>query len=154
MNAPVLMPFADMDNYIVYKPIYWTPPVGADAALPRSISVPAGFVTDLASIPPYFWWAIQPTGRHGHAAILHDWLYWEQGCPRTVADQVFEVTMSELAVSAPMRKAMWAAVRVAGGKYWDDAGDVKRRGGSRVLKRFPDKPVSWDDWRKEPDVYA
>jgi hypothetical protein len=48
-------------------------------SLPRAVTVPRGFVTDLATIPVYFWWAIKPTGRHGHAAILHDWLYWEQG---------------------------------------------------------------------------
>jgi hypothetical protein len=154
MNSPVLMPFAEMDHFIVYKPIHWTPPAGADASLPRAISVPTGFVTDLASIPPIFWWAIRPTGRHGHAAILHDWLYWEQGVSRAVADRVFEVAMAELDVDRAVRKAMWAAVRVGGGDYWLDATAERRQGKNRVLKRMPDKPVSWEDWRKQPDVFA
>ena len=154
ITPSVLMPFADMDNFIVYKPIYWTPPAGADADLPRAVTVPEGFVTDLATIPPYFWWAIQPTGRHGHAAILHDWLYWEQGVSRAVADKVFEVVMCELNVSVPVAKAMWAAVRVGGGTYWDEAVTEKRQGQKRVLKRYPEKTVAWEDWRKEPDVFA
>ena len=154
MTTPVLMPFADMDNFIVYTPIHWTPPEGAAAGIPRSVSVPAGFVTDLATIPPYFWWTVQPTGRHGHAAILHDWLYWEQGVSRATADRVFELAMSELEVAPPLRKAMWAAVRVGGGAYWDEAIDEKRRGKNRVLKKFPDKPVSWKDWSNQPDVFA
>jgi len=154
MTQPVLMPFADMDNFIVYKPIHWVPPEGAPKSLPRSITVPRGFVTDLATIPPYFWWAIKPTGRHGHAAILHDWLYWEQGCSRAVSDRVFEVSMAELNVDPSVRKAMWAAVRVGGGRYWDEDAADKKKGKSLVLKRMPDKPVSWDEWRKEPDVFA
>jgi Protein of unknown function (DUF1353) len=154
MTSPVLMPFADMDNFVVYTPIYWTPPDGAPANLPRSITVPSGFVTDLATIPPYFWWAIRPTGRHGHAAILHDWLYWEQIVSRAVADRVFEVAMAELAVDLPTRKAIWAAVRVGGGEYWTGAASEKKDGKNRVIKRLPDKPVSWKDWSRESDVFA
>ena len=154
MTAPILMPFADMDNFAVYKPIHWTPPADASANLPRTVTVPTGFVTDLASIPAYFWWVISPTGRHGHAAILHDWLYWEQGVPRAVADRVFEVAMAELDVDLPVRKAMWAAVRVGGGQYWTEAQAEKHQGVSRVLKRMPEKPVRWDDWRKDPSVFA
>jgi hypothetical protein len=154
MTAPVLMPFADMDNWIVYKPIHWTPPANAPANLPPVVSVPAGFVSDLATIPSYFWWALPPTGRYGHAAILHDWLYWEQNYPRAVADRVFEVAMAELNIDATLRKTMWAAVRVGGGKYWDAVPAEKRGGGSRVLKRMPEAPVTFAEWKTNPDVFA
>ena len=154
MNAPVLMPFADMDNWIVYKPIHWTPPAGAPGNLPPVVTVPMGFVSDLATIPDYFWWALPPTGRHGHAAILHDWLYWEQRYPRAVADRVFEVAMAELNVQPPLRKAMWAAVRVGGSKFWDEVPAEKRSGGSRVLKRMPETPVTFAEWKTNPDVFA
>ena len=154
MSQPVLVPFADMDNWIVYKPIHWTPPDDAPSNLPRSITVPGGFVSDLATIPSYFWWALPPTGRYGHAAILHDWLYWEQGVSRAVADRVFEVAMAELNVDVPVRKAMWAAVRVGGGQYWDEAMAEKKLGKSRVLKRIPETPVTWEEWRTNPDVFT
>jgi hypothetical protein len=153
MTQPILVPFADMDNWIVYKPIYWTPPHPA-AGLPRSITVPQGFITDLASIPQYFWWALPPSGRYGHAAILHDWLYWEQACPRVIADRAFETAMAELNVALPLRKAMWAAVRVGGSEYWAEAASQRKLGDRRVLKRIPETPVTFSEWKSNPDVFA
>jgi hypothetical protein len=39
------------------------------------VAVPPGFATDFASVPRPFWFWIAPWGRHGRAAILHDFLY-------------------------------------------------------------------------------
>lgn len=39
------------------------------------IRVPAGFVTDFASIPRAFWVVLPPTGKYGKAAVVHDYLY-------------------------------------------------------------------------------
>lgn len=40
------------------------------------ITVPAGFVTDFASIPWFFRRVAQPaTGKHRRAAVIHDWIY-------------------------------------------------------------------------------
>ena len=38
-------------------------------------NVPPGFRTDFASVPRPFWSWIAPWGRHGRAAIIHDFLY-------------------------------------------------------------------------------
>ena len=40
----------------------------------RSWTVPAGYRTDLATVPRIFWWAIPPTGAYEIAAVLHDWM--------------------------------------------------------------------------------
>jgi hypothetical protein len=40
-----------------------------------TIQVVAGFTTDFASVPRPLWWFAGPWGRHGRAAIVHDWLY-------------------------------------------------------------------------------
>lgn len=40
-----------------------------------TIEVPVGFATDFASVPRPLWWWIAPWGRHGRAAIIHDFLY-------------------------------------------------------------------------------
>lgn len=40
-----------------------------------TIHVPPGFVTDFASVPRPLWFWIAPWGRHGRAAVLHDFLY-------------------------------------------------------------------------------
>ncbi len=40
------------------------------------IYVPAGFITDFASVPKFFRRLFQPaTGRHRRAAVPHDWIY-------------------------------------------------------------------------------
>jgi hypothetical protein len=45
--------------------------------LPESevVNVPAGLVTDFASVPRPFWFWVAPWGRHGRAALVHDHLY-------------------------------------------------------------------------------
>jgi len=40
-----------------------------------TVRVQAGFTTDFASVPRPLWWFAGPWGRHGRAAIIHDWLY-------------------------------------------------------------------------------
>lgn len=40
-----------------------------------TIHVPPRFKTDFASVPRPLWWWTAPWGRHGRAAILHDFLY-------------------------------------------------------------------------------
>ncbi|MDZ7679102.1 MAG: DUF1353 domain-containing protein [Acidimicrobiales bacterium] len=49
-------------------------------------NVPPGFTTDFASIPRPLWWWVAPWGRHGRAAIIHDFLY-QRGAITDVARQ-------------------------------------------------------------------
>ncbi len=64
------------------------------------IVVPTGFVTDFASVPRAFWAVLPPFGNHQLAAIVHDFLYWDQGCTREQADALLRVGMAESAVEA------------------------------------------------------
>ena len=92
--------------------------------------VPKGFRTDLASIPPiFFWW------RHGAwdiAAIAHDFIY-EKGYiflddeeylvidikfSRKGADLFFYDCCLGLGVNRVTAKLMYLAVRLFGGRYW------------------------------------
>jgi len=41
----------------------------------NKVTVPAGFITDFASIPWVFWTILPSWGRYGKAAVIHDWLY-------------------------------------------------------------------------------
>lgn len=88
-----------------------------------SIEVPAGFVTDFASIPRIFWNILPPAGLYAKAALIHDWLYY-QGCvgdvsvSREYADTVFLHAMEELGVSWFRRQVMYRAVRVFAGSLW------------------------------------
>lgn len=83
-----------------------------------AIVVPAGFVTDFASIPRAFWRVLPPTGRYGKAAVVHDYLYRtpEIQVTRAEADKVFLDAMADLGVGTVTRRTMWAAVRTFGGR--------------------------------------
>ncbi len=76
-------------------------------------TVPAGFRTDLTSVPRLFRWLIDVDGDHAPAAVLHDYLCrWPAPVDRSDADGVFRRVLYELGVSAPRRWFMWAGVRV------------------------------------------
>ena len=78
------------------------------------ITVPAGFITDLASTPRFLWPIFPPHGAHQRAAVLHDWLYSRPDCPRVIADAVFVSAMKPLGVAAWRRWAMYFGVRLCG----------------------------------------
>ena len=150
----ILQAFADMDYYCLFDDIAWTPPAQYTGKLP-AVTVPKGFVTDLATVPRLFWSVLPPQGRHGHAAILHDWLYWDQRTSRRTADDVLRAALEELNVKLVARTAMYSSVRVFGGPYWDGDARDKARGEHRVLAKLPDgAAMSWADWRQRPGVFA
>ena len=77
--------------------------------------VPAGFLTDFASVPRVFVWLIPRFGRYTLAAILHDWLVTEGLRTGAVtsreADGLFRRVMRESGVPVLRRWLMWCAVR-------------------------------------------
>lgn len=83
----------------------------------RSWTVPAGYRTDLATVPRIFWWAIPPTGAYEIAAVLHDWMITDGIAAGLVtsreADAAFRELMRLAGVGVVTRWCMWAAVRTA-----------------------------------------
>ncbi len=79
-----------------------------------TIIVPAGFVTDFASVPRGLWNLFPPTGTYGKAAVIHDALYRMSGVRRDIADQVFLEAMGCLGVSWLTRHTIYSAVRTFG----------------------------------------
>jgi hypothetical protein len=77
--------------------------------------VPAGYVTDFASVPRFLHWLVSPYGPYTNAAIVHDWLITDCIPAELVTsydtDGIFRRIMQELGVSFPLRWTMWAAVR-------------------------------------------
>jgi hypothetical protein len=86
----------------------------------KVVLVPAGFQTDFASIPRFFWRILPPAGTYGKAAVIHDYLYRTSDAPftRAEADGVFLEAMTDLGVGAVTRRTMWAAVRLFGGSVF------------------------------------
>ena len=105
------------DNWSVLTPFTYF--VGHEDSNER-IDIPAGFVTDGASVPQPFWSIIPPWGQYGQAAVVHDFLCEHlftkvSGVPTKItrkrADQIFLEAMEVLQVPAWKRLSMYAAVR-------------------------------------------
>lgn len=105
------------------------PPDGHDGAGPTwsreavEHVVPAGFVTDLASVPALLWGVIASYGRQTLPAVLHDTLYLEAAAAgssararrmRREADALFRSTLRETGAGPVRQWLMWAAVRTFG----------------------------------------
>ena len=90
-------------------------------------TVPAGYVTDFATVPVDMLWLIPRTGRYTAAAVVHDWLLTHEVPAGRVsavdADGVFRRIMSEQGVPPVRAWLMWCGVR------WGAAVNPARRRG-------------------------
>lgn len=86
--------------------------------LNRRIVVPAKFVTDMASIPQFLWNVLPPIGSYDAAAVVHDYLYLNNGVTRKQADDVLNEAMGELEVAAWKRRLIYAGVLIGGWLPW------------------------------------
>lgn len=97
------------------------------------IVVPQGFVTDFASIPRYLWVVLPKWGIYGNAAVIHDFLYWDQRRPRAEADKIMLEAMEVLNVPAWQRLAIYNAVNLFGGLSWKRNKLNREQGFERVI---------------------
>lgn len=89
-------------------------PLRYESDIAGTITVPAGFECDFASVPrvPIFYMLF---GDEAHqAATLHDYLYRYAVVPRKVADEVFREAMSVSGVGWKRHPMYWG-VRIFGG---------------------------------------
>ena len=84
----------------------------------NEINVNIGFHTDFASIPRPLWIFLPRWGKYGNAAVIHDYLYWEQPRSRKEADKILLEGMVVLQVGYIKRYAIYWAVRFAGWWAW------------------------------------
>lgn len=87
----------------------------------QTFVVPAGFQTDLASVPrlPIVYLLTGDTS--AAAAVVHDWLYSSHVVPRDMADAVLREASQASGVPGWRRWLMWAGVRMGGASHWDPA---------------------------------
>lgn len=81
----------------------------------QTYTVPAGYETDLASIPQQYQQRPpheSPTARPG---VIHDYLYTSHEASRRDADRIFREALKAEGIPLGKRLAMWAAVRAFGG---------------------------------------
>jgi len=117
-----------------------------------SITVPKGFVTDFASIPQSLWsLGLSPHGRYSKAAIVHDYLYWSQGCTKKQSDNILLIAMKESGVSPIQEIAIYEGVSAGGGSSWESNKDQKMKKLPRIIPaeywKFP-ADATWKDYRE------
>ncbi|MGV7219654.1 DUF1353 domain-containing protein [Bradyrhizobium sp. UFLA05-112] len=140
--------------YYLLDPISWEPSARQGGGL-KAVTVPKGFVSDLASVPRIFWSALRPDGTYAYAAIIHDYLYWTQTIPRENADAILKSSMEDFQVDGLTVTAIYNAVRVGGASAWSDNAKAKAAGEKRVLAEFPPMGrTKWVDWKKNPRNFA
>lgn len=115
-----------------------------DAATGQKILVPAGFVTDHASIPPSLRPYFESGGQaYQYPAIVHDWLYWSQTTTRAEADRIFAAAMADCGVGEVKRKAIYAGVRAGGESAWKKNQKEREQGLPKVIPATHRDPRTW-----------
>lgn len=111
---------ADLYNDLVYY-----------TSAKERICVPINTYTDFASIPRIFWNIFPPTGTYAIAAVIHDYLYEQQGIEkysRKDCDNIFLEAMHANGVSITARYIMYWMVRLFGKWAWWSAGrELKKK---------------------------
>jgi hypothetical protein len=147
IDPPVLKPFADNREWVLMKDLSYR--IGSSTFI---ITVPKGFVTDFASIPEVFWSAdLSPNGKYSKAAIVHDYLYWTQGCTREQADNLLDIAMKESNVSFVTRSGVYGGVRLGGSSAWQKNAAERTQGLPRVIPEASlefGPLVLWTDYRR------
>ena len=143
--SPLIQPFGD-GFFVLHSPVIYRIGNSTD-----TVVVPAGFVTDLASIPGPGRALLHPNGPHGVAAIVHDYLYWNQSCTREEADGLFRLAMIESQVPASQYRPIYTAVRLGGARKFDDARRRREEGLPAIIPpEFRNLPAltRWRSYRE------
>lgn len=107
-EQPTLTPAPSHDCWVV-----------AEDVVLNGCRIPAGFHTDLASIPRWAKWLVSPDHPATvPAAVLHDFRYTTHNCSRLQADNEFYHMLRANGVSIALSAVMWTAVRLGGVFYW------------------------------------
>jgi len=115
-NEPSLSPFGEADEWVLNAPFLVRVLDHERAGL---ITIPAGFITDLASVPK--WLPLSRSflaGNARRAAIAHDYLYVSQA-GKEFADDVFLAAMNAEKVNTAVRWLFYAAVHHFGNAIYD-----------------------------------
>lgn len=109
-KSPLVLQALDAPGeWVLTRPLLWEGK--------RKIEVPAGFVTDLASIPAPLRGLLNVNGKSRRAAVLHDWLYCSQLGTRAEADATLREALQAEGVTIACW-VYWLGVRIGGWRYY------------------------------------
>ena len=145
--APTVRPFADSHDWVLVEDMTYQ--IGQSGL---SITVPEGFVTDFASIPQPLWsFGLSPYGRYSKAAIIHDYLYWAQGCTKEQADNILAIAMKESGVGGGTVTTIYEGVHLGGKSSWESNRKERDKKLPRIIPSeylaLPDN-ATWSEYRQ------
>ena len=147
-------PFADRDWYYTKSNLHWN---STETSSAIQVDILPGFATDMASIPWGFHWIFPPDGPYKDAAVVHDWLYWEQSTTRDNADSCLREAMNDSGVAGVQQKLFFWAVSTFGRFAWKHNAQDRKAGYRRVVpsEYFPlPTTTKWKDLRESLRVPA
>lgn len=111
----IVEPLLDGRNFKLVEELIYTDPSGV------RWTVPAGTITDGASVPRAAWILFPPfTGKYRVAAVVHDHFCQTRNRPWEAVHRVFYDAMLTAGVDTPTAKTMFAAVWVFGPRWLAD----------------------------------
>lgn len=135
-TTPVLSVLPAPDKWRLEVPLRWEAP-------DIDLTIPKGWVTDLASIPRMFQNVMDVDGLSRCPAILHDWLYNAQFTTREFADEQLRRALILYGESAAAARVYWLGVRAGGWLPWNRR---MRHGGGLQVSDFA-SPSDYSAWR-------
>lgn len=139
--TPVIEAFTDGRNWMLQSYL-----IHRFGSTPHVLIVPAGFVTDLASVPDIAEPLLPRAGEYSNAAIIHDYLYWTQSCTREQADNLMSIAMKEAGVAPWKDLLIHSAVRLGGQDAWNANRTRRASGFIRTVDLSWDRSPSTTDW--------
>ncbi len=113
-------PNEPVGKFLGYHKWQLTEPFIYNSKIGGEIIVPAGFVTNGSSQPPFTWILIGSPwgGKYGNGSIVHDWLYHDNTFTRKICDAIFLESMRILGVPLWKRRIMYRSLRFFGWLCW------------------------------------
>jgi hypothetical protein len=139
--VPLIEPFSDRRNWMLTGYL-----IHRFGETPHVLIIPAGFVTDLASVPDIAESLLPRAGEYSNAAIMHDYLYWTQFCTREQADNLMSIAMREAGVAVWKEFLIHSAVRLGGQNAWNANRSRKASGFVRTVDSSWGHSPSTTDW--------
>jgi hypothetical protein len=139
--VPLIEPFSDGRNWMLQGHL-----IHRFRDTPHVLIVPAGFVTDLASVPDIAESLLPRAGEYSNAAIMHDYLYWTQFCTREQADNLMSIAMREAGVAVWKEVLIHSAVRLGGQNAWNANRTRRANGFIRTVDSPWDRSPSDTNW--------
>lgn len=131
-RSNLLLEASKPGQWIVRRPLVWDLPGKLGV-----ITVPSGFVTDLASVPRFLRdrKAFDVNGASRRPAVLHDYLYATGMLGKEIADDIFRQALRDEGVGAVTAWAFYQAVNwFGGGPYREHARQRAARAAKRAVE--------------------